>query len=165
MSSKTDDRGDILEALNHAMRRSGAQGSLFSQAVAARVGISASDFECLDLVILESAVTPGRLAEASGLTTGAVTGVIDRLERAGFVRRAPDPTDRRRVLVRPVPDGVRVIGPYYKSLVTQLNAILGDLDTDALARLLALYTRVNEVFAGEIVALKDVPDKPNDAAA
>ena len=98
MSSKTDYRGDILEALNHAMRRSGAQWSLFSQAVAARVGISASDFECLDLVILEGAVTPGRLAEASGLTTGAITGVIDWLERAGFVRRDPDPTDRRRVL-------------------------------------------------------------------
>lgn len=165
MSSKTDDRGEILEALNHAMRRSGAQGSLFSQAIAARVGISASDFECLDLVILEGAVTPGRLAEASGLTTGAITGVIDRLERAGFVRRDPDPTDRRRVLVRAVPDGVRVIGPYYKSLVTQLGVILDDLDTGELARLLALYTRVNDVFAGEIVALKNTSDKHNDAAA
>ncbi|NQV79186.1 MAG: MarR family transcriptional regulator [Alphaproteobacteria bacterium] len=147
------------------MRRSGAQGSLFSQAIAARVGISASDFECLDLVILEGAVTPGRLAEASGLTTGAITGVIDRLERAGFVRRDPDPTDRRRVLVRAVPDGVRVIGPYYKSLVTQLGVILDDLDTGELARLLALYTRVNNVFAGEIVALKNTSDKHNDAAA
>jgi len=165
VSSKTDDRGEILEALNHAMRRSGAQGSLFSQAIAARVGISASDFECLDLVILEGAVTPGRLAEASGLTTGAITGVIDRLERAGFVRRDPDPTDRRRVLVRAVPDGVRVIGPYYKSLVTQLGVILDDLDTGELARLLALYTRVNDVFAGEIVALKNTSDKHNDAAA
>ena len=71
-------RTAILADLGLAMRRSGTQGSLLSNAVAARIGISPNDFECLDIVNLEGAVTPGHLAEATGLTTGAITGVIDR---------------------------------------------------------------------------------------
>lgn len=60
-----------------------------------------TDLVCMCLLQLNGSVTPGWLAEMTGLTTGAVTGMIDRLERAGYVRREPDPEDRRRVIVRP----------------------------------------------------------------
>jgi len=155
VSSTQIDRNAILKDLNEAMRRSGAQGSLFSQAVASRLGISASDFECLDLIVLEGAATPGRLAEVTGLTTGAITGVIDRLERAGWVRREPDPTDRRRVLVKHVPERSGEIYPYYESLVAQMNALFAHLDDGDLARLLDLFHRFNDVVAREITALKN----------
>ncbi|MEK9946211.1 MAG: MarR family transcriptional regulator [Alphaproteobacteria bacterium] len=148
-------REALLADLGLAMRRSGTQGSLLSNAVAARIGISANDFECLDIVNLEGAVTPGHLAEATGLTTGAITGVIDRLEKAGFVRRDSDPTDRRRILVRPIKENTQVIGTYYQSLQQRLFALLDDLATPELARLLALYNDVNEMFADEIRDLKE----------
>jgi DNA-binding MarR family transcriptional regulator len=63
------------------------------------MGIAGSDLECMDLLHLEGRVTAGRLAEATGLTTGAITGVIDRLEKAGFVHRERDEVDRRKVYV------------------------------------------------------------------
>lgn len=148
-------RTAILADLGLAMRRSGTQGSLLSNAVAARIGISPNDFECLDIVNLEGAVTPGHLAEATGLTTGAITGVIDRLENAGFVRRDSDPTDRRRILVRPIKENTAVIGSYYQSLQRRLCALLDDLATPDLARFLALYNDVNAMFAEEIRDLKE----------
>lgn len=72
----------------------------FNARVARRAGLSTTDHKCLELArASEQRLTAGQIAELSGLSTGAVTGVIDRLERAGFVRRVRDPRDRRKVLV------------------------------------------------------------------
>jgi len=68
---------------------------------AEEVGLNPSDLGCLCLLLLHGPIPAGRLAELTGLTTGAVTGVIDRLERGGFVQRALDPSDRRKVIVTP----------------------------------------------------------------
>src|SRR5215471_9893912 len=65
------------------------------------VGLNPSDLGCLCLLLLHGPSPAGRLAELTGLTTGAVTGVIDRLERAGFAKRVLDPSDRRKVIVKP----------------------------------------------------------------
>ncbi|MBO0783324.1 MAG: MarR family transcriptional regulator [Ktedonobacteraceae bacterium] len=74
---------------------------LFHQAVAERMGLNATDFKCLDMLAQRGPLTAGRLAEILGLTGGAITGVIDRLEAAGFVQRERDPGDRRRVIIKP----------------------------------------------------------------
>jgi DNA-binding MarR family transcriptional regulator len=81
------------------------------------IGVNPTDFGSLCLLLLHGPAPAGRLAELTGLTTGAVTGVIDRLEQGGFVRREVDPTDRRKVIV--VPDAVRVerdLFPHFPSL-------------------------------------------------
>lgn len=81
------------------------------------VGLHPTDLGSLCLLLLHGPTPAGRLAELAGLTTGAVTGVIDRLERGGFVRRDIDPTDRRKVIV--VPDAERVdrdLFPHFRSL-------------------------------------------------
>ena len=81
------------------------------------VGVNPNDFGSLCLLLLHGPASAGRLAELTGLTTGAVTGVIDRLERGGFVRRELDPADRRKVIV--VPDAARVerdLFPHFPSL-------------------------------------------------
>ncbi len=83
-------------------RELSARTVMFHQAVAERMGLSSADHKCLDLIQRhggEGRMTPGRVAELTGLTTGAVTGVLDRLESAGFVRREKDPDDRRQILV------------------------------------------------------------------
>ncbi|MET0133356.1 MAG: MarR family transcriptional regulator [Kibdelosporangium sp.] len=73
---------------------------LFHSRIAEQMGVSATDYKCLDIVMrVEGELTAGQIAKMSGLSTGAVTGVIDRLEKRGFVRRVRDPHDRRKVLV------------------------------------------------------------------
>jgi DNA-binding MarR family transcriptional regulator len=90
----------LLEQVDQQVRRMGAQSVMTSQAVAARFGLHTTDLECLDLIFMRGQVTAGELAQATGLTSGAVTALIDRLERAGYIVRVDDPGDRRRVLVR-----------------------------------------------------------------
>ena len=90
----------LVGRLMLAMRRSSAAGVLHGQAIARKVGVNSSDLECLDLILLNGPSTAGEIARRTGLTSGAVTGLIDRLERLGLVERAADPDDRRKVLVR-----------------------------------------------------------------
>ncbi len=77
---------------------------LFHQAVAERVGLSVTDVKCLDLLDRMGPLTAGQLAELVGLTGGAITAMIDRLEAGGFVQRERDPTDRRRVFIKAAQD-------------------------------------------------------------
>src|ERR1039458_4333957 len=98
-------RVDLIRRLTEAVRRQVAWTVLHNQAIADRLGMSATDLHAINLLDLEGPVTAGRLAELMSLTTGAVTGVLDRLDRAGLVRREADPADRRRVVARLVPVG------------------------------------------------------------
>ena len=81
-------RVEQVEAVKEQLARNGALSVLFSEAVAERAGINATDLESLDFLRREGPMTAGRLAELTGLSTGgAITALIDRLEKAGFVRR------------------------------------------------------------------------------
>jgi DNA-binding MarR family transcriptional regulator len=114
--SRPKARAALVQELEYAVRRSSALGVIFGQTVASRVGISSSDLECLDFLNIEGRVTAGRLAELTGLTTGAITGVVDRLEKAGLVRRERDEEDRRKVFIAIVPENVAKVGRFYEHL-------------------------------------------------
>jgi DNA-binding MarR family transcriptional regulator len=90
---------EIFDALIDEVRRSQSATARFDQAVADALGLNRTDMRCLDVLQREGSVTAGRLAEETGLTTGAMTTALDRLEKAGFARRRRDESDRRRVLV------------------------------------------------------------------
>ena len=83
----------------------------FDQAIADRLGMNRTDMRCVDLIDQAGGMTAGELARAADLTTGAVTAVIDRLERAGMARRVADPADRRRVRVEVTPKLWELTGP------------------------------------------------------
>src|SRR5438309_10315862 len=104
MSRSTGQRGvsrERLERLAALGRELSGVTLMLHSRLAEQLGLSATDHKCLELAMrAEGPLTAGRLAELSGLSTGAVTGVIDRLERAGYVSRARDPNDRRKVLVQ-----------------------------------------------------------------
>lgn len=93
----------LIEELIAAFRASGNQDSAFENLAADRLGINRTDLHCLNAIENAGGLTAGELAAEVGLTSGAVTGVIDRLEQAGFARRVPDPADRRRVKVEVTP--------------------------------------------------------------
>ncbi len=94
-------REEIIEAINNKFREMSTETIMFHQAIANVLGLHITDHKCLDLIYRFGAMPAGRLAELTGLTTGAVTGIIDRLEKAGYVRRTDDPKDRRRTIVEP----------------------------------------------------------------
>jgi DNA-binding MarR family transcriptional regulator len=94
------------------MRAQSAWTVFFHTAVAHTLGLNTTDHKCLDLIWQADSVgkgdllTPGKLAHVTQLTTGAITGILDRLEQAGYIRREHDPEDRRRVIIRPVTEKI-----------------------------------------------------------
>src|SRR5690349_22752126 len=84
------------------MRKASSQGAMFAKIVADRAGISSADMDCIDFVNVEGRMTAGRLAELTGLTTGAITGVVDRLEKAASPGRGAATADGPRVSTSPV---------------------------------------------------------------
>ena len=97
MSSKR--RAQAMNALNREVRGWQADQELFDSVVSERAGINRTDWRCLDILGTRGPMTAGQLARAVRLTTGAVTGVLDRLEAANLVRRTRDADDRRKVIV------------------------------------------------------------------
>jgi DNA-binding MarR family transcriptional regulator len=97
MSRET--RDTLLAEVGLEVRRHQNAQDAFDEAAFARLGINHSDGRCLDILDQHGRMTAGALARESGLSTGAVTALLDRLERAGYVRRARDTVDRRRVMV------------------------------------------------------------------
>lgn len=93
-------RQELIAALGMAGRELSAHTVMFHAAVAERLQLSVTDHKAFDFILRHGPVSAGQLAEITGLTTGAVTGVIDRLEQAGYVERVRDEADRRKVLVR-----------------------------------------------------------------
>jgi DNA-binding MarR family transcriptional regulator len=94
-------RASAIAGVTAAARRHHAAYTLFNQAMAERLGLHPTDLQCVSLLGLEPGPhTTGEIAKLTGLTSGAATRLVDRLEKAGFVERRPDPHDRRKTLVR-----------------------------------------------------------------
>ena len=150
-------RQELLGALNEILRKVSAQSVLLSDTVAARVGLNSTDLECLDLLSLAGATTAGRLAAHTGLTTGAMTAVIDRLERAGFARRRRDVKDRRRVLVEALPRAVGRIQPLYEPFAAQLAKMHEMYDDRQLAVVVEYLSRSLTVANEHVAWLQSQP--------
>lgn len=149
-----EDRRALLLALDREWRLAVLRRSLLIRATAERLGIGASDAECLEAVHADGPLTPGRIASVLGLTTGAVTAVVDRLEAAGYVRRERDPTDRRKVLVRTSPARARRLDALREDvLAAWAEALAGGSDEEVRAHA-DLLGRMGETMAREAEALR-----------
>jgi DNA-binding MarR family transcriptional regulator len=150
-TGREDDREALLWRLQAALREASAQSVLISQTIAGRVGLNASDLECLDLMQLHGPRTAGELAKATGLTSGAITGLIDRLERAGYVAREGDPADRRRVVVRVRPESLAELNALYGPLQIASQDLNARYSDEALA-LIAGFMEGNIAMARDFIA-------------
>jgi DNA-binding MarR family transcriptional regulator len=118
-------RAKLLTELQRAAQRSTTDGILFHQAVADRLGLHVTDLRCLNLLSLSGPLTAGELGQQTGLgTTGAVTRMVDRLERAGYVRRQRDASDRRKVVVAPMPEAMAELAQHYAEKGRHVDAVL-----------------------------------------
>jgi DNA-binding MarR family transcriptional regulator len=140
-SASTPPRADLLKRLEQGVRRMLAGAIIFNDQVAHSIGLNATDLQCLNLLELQGALTPGELARCCGLTTGGVTVVLDRLEKAGYVRREANPRDRRSLLIRPVPAKMRKLHKIYRSKSQSLAEALAPYTDRELELILDFVTR------------------------
>jgi len=159
--SSASSREELIEAVLQASRKGHAQAALFSQAVADRLGLAGTDIECLDVLGQEGRLTVGRLAELAGLTTGSATRMVDRLEQAGYVRRLPDPADRRRVLVEPVAERLAKVGALHDSLRKTGRELIAGYDDAQLAAIASYLEGSVEVTRAEAARLRE-PAGPDE---
>ena len=157
-SSRTSGKKQAARALLERGRNMGTAAIVFHQAVADRLGLNPTDHKCLGLVHEAGEATAGDLAEWTGLTTGAVTGVIDRLEAAGFVRRAEHPTDRRKVVVRVVSERFPEVGRLFASLGEAMTALSARYSEAELRVIIDFLTRSADLFRHETRRLRVVHD-------
>lgn len=144
MSSPKSSRRDLLEKLANLGRAVSTQTVFLHQAIAQTFGLNATDTKCVDLILThpEEPVTAGWLSAASGLTTGAVTHILDRLEKRKIIERIRDTRDRRKVFIRVRPEGLAPAVPLYEAIGEAFMEVADDY-TDKDIRLICDYMERN----------------------
>jgi DNA-binding MarR family transcriptional regulator len=156
MTRKT--KAELTRELIDATRANQVATDKMDEAGSRALGVNRTDGRCLDLIDQAGRISAGDLALAAGLTTGSITAVVDRLEAKGYLRRVPDPTDRRRVLLE-VTDQMRerawvIWGKLSERAQPHLDR-LSVADLELLIRQMRLSTELNETRAAEIRAELD----------
>lgn len=153
--TKKPKRKELLEQLAYQLGRElSARTVMFHGAIAEKMGLSVTEHKALDLLSRQGPITAGQLAEVTGLTTGAITGMVDRLEKAGFVRRVPDPNDRRKIRIEAVIEKYEVVGGIFASLGQAMNELLQTYNDKELKIIHDFMSRLPEVMEKETKKLR-----------
>src|SRR5215211_427379 len=154
---------ETIQAIIQKHRDMSTETIMFHQNVADVLGLHITDHKCLDLIRQYGAMPAGRLAELTGLTTGAITGIIDRLEKAGYVRRANDPKDRRRTIVEPTQNKKweRKIEAIFIPFHERMHKLLSSYSDSELAFLLNVLTKSIELTREESKKLRTSLQRQN----
>jgi len=146
-SRKDQKRAELLRRLSDLGRKISTQTVFLHQAIAQGIGLNATDTKCVDLIGSEpdGTVTAGRLSDLTGLTTGAITHIVDRLERRGFVERVRDTGDRRRLFVRVRAGSLEPLLPKYEAIGKAYMALAGQYSDDDLSLICGYMDQASEL--------------------
>lgn len=138
---------ELMEELNQSLQWGATLTVLHTNAVANKIGLSATEFESMDVITRCQPMSAGNLATKCGLTTGAITGLVDRLEREGLVSRMRDPVDRRRVFLKPVENEEKscVVREAYAPLSKAFEKIVDKYTPEQLALFVEVHNELNKV--------------------
>ena len=151
------ERAELELAFATALRGTGSLMTLMTQAAADRIGINATDLNCLNILSFRGQMTAGELARATGLTTASITGVVDRLEEAGYVTRERDPHDRRRVVVKLVVDrAMHDVANLFLPMMRAWREMAARYSDDELRFIIDYYARVEQVLREHLARLRGV---------
>jgi len=145
-------RGRLNQAIREALRDLGAELSLLSQRISGHLDLKGTDLRCLDLIDMHGPLSPGTLARMAGLHPATLTGVIDRLERGGWIRRERDPSDRRGVILQPVPGRRAEVQRLASGMNAEVAKICADYSTDNLELIASFLRRTAD--AGRTASLR-----------
>ena len=154
-NKQTEPGGKLVNEL----RQCYGLGASFFRAAAARIEMTDTDMQVIDILETTGEATAGQLANLMGLTTGTFTAILNRLEKAGLVRRERDPNDGRRVIVRLATgsDGKQEISPLFASLAKVWEELADNYDDEHKAFLLEFLQRSNALARDEIARLREAP--------
>jgi DNA-binding MarR family transcriptional regulator len=159
------ERAGLAAQFGAATRRTGSLWQLMGQAAADRIGLNATDLNCLNILSFSGELTAGELARETGLTTASITGVADRLEQAGFVRRERDVRDRRRVVIRLVLDkALREVAPVFQPMIRDWQKLAAAYTDDELRLIVEYYGRMEQVIREHLIRLRE-PTGPGGGAS
>ncbi|GAA5203544.1 MarR family winged helix-turn-helix transcriptional regulator [Microbacterium jejuense] len=159
MPDPSSTRAAAMARQGEVMREFMARAVLFQDAVARSGGLNGSDLQAVGLLLSEGPATPGELASRVGLTAGgAITAMLDRLERAGYVTRTRDAADRRKVIVTAIPETVMArVGPVYAGVTARWSAYLDTLTDEQLEFANEFLARAAAFNRDEVEALRRTP--------
>jgi MarR family transcriptional regulator, organic hydroperoxide resistance regulator len=148
----------VYELMN-AVRIFTRTSLLFQSAIAEKMNLNVTDAECLDFLMEMGPSTAGELAKTVRLTTGAVTNVIDRLEKAGFVQRGKDPSDRRKVIVMLNPSRHKEMEKFYKGMAKDVFNLFSEYSKKDLKLLIRHTSDLNDSYQKHIREVREVEQK------
>ncbi|WP_242903341.1 MarR family winged helix-turn-helix transcriptional regulator [Actinomadura terrae] len=154
----TPERERMANELQMETQRGTMFTVLLHHATASKAGMNVTDAQCVNALSLDGPQTPGQLAQLMGITTGgAITAVIDRLEKAGYVRRTRDPDDRRRVIVELVEENLARFGRYFAPIGRHFQERLEGFTDEQIAFLLAWMRDNNATMPKIIEEIRNLP--------
>lgn len=158
-SGSQESRAALVAELARELQQLNGLSASFFRAAAARIGVTVTDMQVIESLASTGPMTAGQLADLTGLTTGAITGMLNRLEEAGLVRRERDPEDGRRVIVRLAPDTdqIRNIGPIFDLINKAWEEQTAHYDDEQIAFLVDFLKRGNAVARKELAWLREGP--------
>lgn len=143
-ASDPDARLRRVETLRDALRDVRVQLSVLNHQIGARSAVKDVDFDCLDLVSIHGPVSPGVLAKLAGSPPATMTGILDRLERGGWITRERDTSDRRAVVIRVLPDRNAEVLHLYEGMNSRFDEICSDYDDARLELIAGFLDRVRD---------------------
>ena len=146
-------KNDLIKQVNLSAREYGISTVLFRHAVGERLGVNVTDMECLALIYFKGLATPSELSRYSGLTSGATTAMLDRLEKARLVERRPNPKDRRGTLIVLTNERNQEMDGLFapaRQAVAHLNASYPERELEIVADYLKRLTNIWEEERGNL---------------
>jgi DNA-binding MarR family transcriptional regulator len=140
---------DLAMQVIHGGREYSIGAVLFHQAVGQRLGVNVTDMKCLDIMTLRGSASPSELAKHTGLSTGATTAMLDRLEIAGLIERRPHPTDRRGTIVILSKAAMRKLPMMFESLAKAMEALVSGYSQKELKVLADFFAKVGILWKEE----------------
>jgi DNA-binding MarR family transcriptional regulator len=155
MGTAPPERKRLAAAFGEGFRKTSSLMQLMGQAAADRIGLNATDLNCLNILSFSGQLTAGELATATGLTTASITGVADRLEEAGYVRRERDPRDRRRVVIRLVLErALQDVAPVFLPMILGWQEVVVRYTDDELRLIVQFYGQMEQVIRDYLARLR-----------
>ena len=137
-----------------AARDNGTSSVLFRNEIGKKLGLNITDSQCLSLLSIKGTSTPTQLAEHTGLTTGSATAMLDRLEKAQFIKRLPNPKDRRGVVVEINKKYREQVGPLVMGVQKAHNQLLSNYSDQELETIADFLTRFTDNVEESTKAIK-----------
>lgn len=142
-------KADLKKRAQAAVRDYGIHLTLFRNAVNEWAGLNATDMECLRFLFLKGVATPSELARQTGLTSGATTAMLDRLEKAGMLERKPNPDDRRGTLVTPAEGAAERAASWFESARIAQDELLSSYSESDLEIIADVFERFVKLWDQE----------------